>query len=508
MTEPTAAEPAKKLGWAFWMLCIMEGWERLAYYGLRVVVGIYIAQADAPGGLHWTQADRAQIFFWWAIFQSVLPTFTGGLADRYGYKNTIFVSITLKVAGYLLMAVSHTYWPFFCGAMLLATGTALFKPGIQGSLAQNLTKANGSVGWGIFYWLVNVGAMIGPPFAGWLKDLGWAWVFYGCAGIAALNYGMLFTYREQQSGADTTKGLGRVLVETFSNFFEVRLLAFLFVLSGFWLMMYQLWDFHPFFITDWIDSSSVASTLPIPESWVDTPPAPPVATPADAVTTARGPQIDQEHLLNLNAFLVVILVVPISRAVAKMRTLTAMIGGMIVATCGILASGLTQSGWMLLLGILFFSLGEMLTGPKKTEYLGYVAPPGKKALYLGYVNIPVGIGQALGASLTGWLYARWGEKAMLAQRYLAEHDTELLGRDVAWNGDPLTLTESTGVAREEAFATLCEALGQNGTEVTELLWNAYDPWVVWLPIAAIGVTSVLGLFAFARAARKWADMNH
>ncbi|UJR85221.1 MFS transporter [Sandaracinus amylolyticus] len=494
MTNDATIEPQKKgLGWAFWMLCTMEGFERLAYYGLRVVIGIYIAQADAPGGLHWSQADRATIFFWWAIFQSWLPTFTGGIADRYGYKNTIFVSITLKVAGYLLMAVSRDYWPFFTGAMLLATGTALFKPGIQGSLAQNLTKDNGSVGWGIFYWLVNVGAMIGPPFANYLKEVGWPAVFYGCAAIAALNYGMLFTYREQSSGADLDKPLGTVLVETFTNFFQARLLLFLLCLSGFWLMMYQLWDFHPFFITDWVDSRGVIAALPIPERWT--------------VDLGRGTHIEQEHLLNLNAFLIVILVIPISRAVKKLRTLTAMLGGMIVATFGILASGLTTSGWMLLLGILFFSLGEMLTGPKKTEYLGYVAPPGKKALYLGYVNIPVGVGQALGAQLSAWLYANWGEKAMLAQRYLAEHD-QLLGRDVSWNGDPLTLEQATGVTREAAFQTLCDALHQDGAAVTELLWATYDPWVVWLPIAAIGVTSVIGLYLFARAAKKWSDMNH
>ena len=496
-SAPTTAPlpPATgSLGRAFWMLCTMEMWERLAYYGLRVVIGIYIAQADEPGGLHWTQADRAQIFTWWALFQSVLPTFTGGLADRYGYKNTLFVSITLKVIGYLVMAVSREYAPFFAGAMLLATGTALFKPGIQGSLAQNLTKANGSMGWGIFYWLVNVGAMIGPPFAGWLKGFGWASVFYGCAAIAALNYGMLFTYAEQSSGADTDRPLGAVLRETFANFFEARLLLFLLCLSGFWLMMYQLWDFHPFFITDWVDSGAVARTLPIPESWLE--------------QGARGAQIGQEHLLNLNAVMVVLFVVPISRAVASMRTLTAMIGGMVVATAGILVSGLTQSGWMLLLGIVFFSLGEMLTGPKKTEYLGYVAPPGKKALYLGYVNIPVGIGQAVGAQMTAYLYARFGEKAMLSQRYLAEHGDALLGHPVSWDGDPLHLDAATGVARDQAFTTLCEGLHQSGTQVTELLWTTYSPWVVWLPIAAVGLVSVVGLTLFARAARQWSDMNH
>ena len=59
----------------------MEMWERLAYYGMRVVVPIYIAQADEPGGLHFTQMEKGSIYAWWFVFQSVLPTFTGGYAE-------------------------------------------------------------------------------------------------------------------------------------------------------------------------------------------------------------------------------------------------------------------------------------------------------------------------------------------------------------------------------------------------------------------------------------------
>lgn len=501
--SPSPAAPADAglwhrivdLGRPFWMLCTMEMWERLAYYGVRVVVGVYIAQADVPGGLHWSQADRANIFFWWSIFQSVLPTFTGGLADRYGYKRTIFFSITLKMLGYLLMATQRGYWGFFLGAMTLATGTALFKPGIQGSIAHNVRKDQASSAWGIFYWLVNVGAMIGPGFASFLRgDNQWPRVFYGCAAIVALNYLMLFTYKEPPSGYDTSKSIGAVMGDTFKNFFEPRLLAFLGIMTGFWLMMYQLWDFHPLFITDWIDSRGVASVLPVPETWFE--PGKP-----------RGNQIGQEHLLNLNAFLIVIFIVPISAAVAKLRTLTAMFGGMIMATFGILVSGLTSSGWMLLLGILLFSLGEMLTGPKKNQYLAAIAPEGKKGLYLGYVNIPVGIGGALGAQLTGWLYGNYGEKAMLAQRYLAEHP-ELLGRPATWDGNVATLEAATGIARPRALATLTEKLGVDNQAATDLLWNTYDPWMVWVPIAMIGVVSVVALGVFNRAAQKWADLNH
>src|SRR5690606_13453108 len=147
------------------------------------------------------------------------------------------------------------YWGFFIGTMLLATGTAIFKPGIQGSLAQSLDKGNSSKGWGTFYWLVNVGAMLGPPLAGYLRGKSWDWVFYGCAAIVSLNYLMMFTDRDPQSGYAKKDNALQVFVVTLKNLIDARLATFLLILSGFWLMMYQLWDLQPNFIVDWNDSS-------------------------------------------------------------------------------------------------------------------------------------------------------------------------------------------------------------------------------------------------------------
>ena len=83
----------------YWMLNTIEMFERLAYYLVRSVIAIYIMQADDPHGLHFTASDKAMIYSLWFIFQSLLPTFTGGFADRYGYKKTLAVSITLNILG-------------------------------------------------------------------------------------------------------------------------------------------------------------------------------------------------------------------------------------------------------------------------------------------------------------------------------------------------------------------------------------------------------------------------
>ena len=150
---------------------------------------------------------------------------------------------------------------------------------------------------------------------------------------------------------------------------EPRLLAWLAIMSCFWLMMYQLWDLQPNFIADWVDSRGMAEGL----RWL---PAGVYRTLIEQ--TPRGPMIPQQVLLSFNSLFIILGVIGVAWLTRHMRTLTAMLFGMLLATVGLLIAGWTTSAGMLVLGILFFSLGEMATGPKKSEYLGLIAPPGKK----------------------------------------------------------------------------------------------------------------------------------
>jgi len=118
--QQTMAEQLRELPRAFWMLNIMEMLERLAYYGVRVVIPIYIAQADEIHGLHFSQSEKGFIFMLWALVQTGVPVFSGGFADRYGFKRTIAVSIAIKVVGYLVMATQREFWPFTIGCLVLA----------------------------------------------------------------------------------------------------------------------------------------------------------------------------------------------------------------------------------------------------------------------------------------------------------------------------------------------------------------------------------------------------
>jgi MFS family permease len=525
-------------GWGYWMLNSIEMFERLAYFGIRAVVPLYIMQATEPGGLHLSAMHKGWIYAWWAVFQSLLPIVTGGIADRYGYKRVLFFAISANAVGYIMMANLHFYEGFFAGILVLATGTAFFKPALQGSIAQNLTKANSSLGWGIFYWVVNVGAFAAPFISTIILGKphsreGWDNLFYACAIFTGINLLLLLTFKDVPSGADKSESIMSVLGRTIANVWpywfvggrahpvrttlgamlatvgliilvfgdttllrpylasagsllawasaaalvigtilatwlrggtftwQLRLPAWLLIMSCFWLMMYQLWDLHPNFITDWVDSSMIAAHVPFDQWW--------------EFGDRSIIQVPQQILMNLNAGLIIFLIVPLSWAARKMRTLSAMMVGMTIATLGVFVAGFTMNGWILLLGIAFFSLGEMWTGPKKNEYLGLIAPPGKKGLYLGYVNIPVGVGVGIGSYLGGYVYDNYGEKATLALKQLGTQPALVArGAQASDWSDSLDKVQSLiDIEREAVFGAVQAHLDTDGPATTDTLLRAF-----------------------------------
>lgn len=529
----TQNEQTKKQGWLapFFELNFIEMMERLAYNSVRVVAPIYIMQADNVGGLHLTAAAKGTLYAWWAVVQCFLPIITGGFADRYGYKKMMVISVATMSIGYLLMAflrdlssldafaaalgfdgVNGNYLGFLAGITVFATGSALFKPGIQGALSHTLPKEKSSLGWGVFYWVVNIGALIGHYIPvvflseAFMSDaLGvansvarWRLVFIISAAMILVNFLPLLFFKDTPSGASKTLGIGRVLVNAIKDIFQPRLLTWILIMSGFWLMMFQLWDLQPNFLEDWVSSANVAASANaiLPES----------ISKYFVETLADGTlRVPQAVLISANATFIILGVVAVSWVTRKMRTLDAMIFGMAMATIGVVVAGYTQNAWFFLLGVLFFSLGEMFTGPKKSQYLSEIAPSDKKGVYLAYINIPVGVGIFAGAKLAGLIYGNVGEKATLALRYIAEK------KGIEWRpffDNVSDLEKTLGITRNEAMPALEKMLNLSSQETTTLLWDTYSPnLTVWLPFAAIGVVSAIALIIFSQMAKNWKDMN-
>ena len=244
------------------------------------------------------------------------------------------------------------------------------------------------------------------------------------------------------------------------------------ILAGFWGMFMQLFDMLPNFIVDWVDSSPIVRALHLPALFTS--------------QTPRGTMIAQEWMINANAFLIILCVVWVSHLVAKMRRVHSILLGIAIASLGLLAAGFTMSGLACILGILCFSVGEMLSSPKMNDYLGVIAPDGEKGLYMGYANMPTAIGWAYGSILGGQIYDSMGDKANLALRYLKEHG----GLEA-------------GVERTAAMEKLQQAFHLDAGAATRLLWATYHPWRLWIPFAAIGVASSIGIAIYGRWVRRY-----
>src|SRR5262249_50909420 len=136
--------------------------------------------------------------------------------------------------------------------------------------------------------------------------------------------------------------------------------------------------------------------------------------------TPRGLQVPQEWMINLDSGSIVFLVIVIAALLARFKRLHAITLGLVVSSLALLLCA-AQNGWVCLVGIFVFALGEMAAGPAAYEVFGAIAPKGDEALFMGYVNVPVAVGWTLSDLAAGRLYDVQADKANLALRYLGEH---------------------------------------------------------------------------------------
>jgi len=495
----------KSFGWIYWIANWMELVERFAYYGVRVVLPVFMVATFEKGGPQLDHVQKGTIYAVWAIVQSFVPILSGGFADRYGFKINIALSTVLKILGYLVMGytvlfaeslagmplgearpqgLDHAYEIFFLGAMLLALGTAIFKPGVQGLIALQMPKNATSLGWGLFYQMVNIGGFFGPLVAGYLRVLDWTYVFLVCSAGIALNFIPLFFFAEPAKGAGAKKdGPLTLLYDAIRGLLEPRLFFFTISFAGFWLMFFQLFDILPNFIDDWVDSRAAASAL--------------IGLFGESVVpTVNGGNLTQEWMINVNALLISFLAFAAGYVTGKFKSLHAIIAGIAISAVAIYALGMSLDGYWIIGAIILFSMGEMSASPTKMRYLAAIAPPGKEGQYMGYVNFTVGIGWSIGSVVAGNLYQEGGDKVVLASRYLVETAGVAKEKvDAIAKGDLLPFFEKT--------------VGVDAFEARRILWDAYDPGSMWLIFMAIGVASMFGIIAYNHVVgRADADPGH
>jgi dipeptide/tripeptide permease len=370
----------------FWTVIVMEFFERGSYYGVMSILSVYLVLDVSKGGLGFTKEGVGAIQSVITPLLYFLPILSGAIADQFGYKKTLIFSFIVMSLGYFFTSISTSYIFVFASLILMVTGAGFFKPVISGTIARSTDKSNSGLGFGIFYWTINLGAFLFPliliPI---LKDLGWNYIFIMAAvGTGWLLFLALFVYQEPEKPA-VQKKLGEVLKGAVMVLKDYRFIVMIAIYSCFWILYFQMFGTVLWYLTEHMDMTPVNN-----------------AVNSFLALFVENPtwQFEAEHVTVINAGTIILLQLFVSTIVKNTKALPTM------GTVGMGVLAISTHAWVFMAGIIIFSVGEMTAHPKFISYVGLIAPPDKKALYLGYSFLYGVIGSGVGGVLGAFTYVK------------------------------------------------------------------------------------------------------
>ncbi len=158
---------------SFWVANVIELFERFAYYGSKAILAVFVAEQV---GLGPTKAG----FLVGSVFNTLLyflPILAGTVVDRYGFKKSLLACFSIFCVGYFLIGLGGLpagkplvdalgAGPYMILALVVtAIGGSLIKPSIVGTVARTTTEETKTLGYSIYYTLVNLGGAVGPILA-------------------------------------------------------------------------------------------------------------------------------------------------------------------------------------------------------------------------------------------------------------------------------------------------------------------------------------------------------
>lgn len=463
----------KKFPKVFWLANIMELFERWAYYGVFALLSVYLTDPVSSGGLGFDSYKSGALLAVVTFTIYFFPMFAGAIADRLGYRKILLIAFGILTAGYYFMGKFSSYHGVFLAFLLVGLGAALFKPVIVGTISKSTNASNDTVGFGIFYMIVNVGGFIGPFIASKLRDIEWQYIFIMSATVIAINFiPLLLGYKEP--GRDlikTPQSLNKKIKEIFNNFFmalsDYKFLFFVIIMSGFWIMYMQIFFTLPVYITQWVDTTVIYNS----SEWI----AWAIGTTKDGVGV-----INPEMIQNLGAASIICFQVILSNLVKGITPIKSITFGILISAIAMTAMSLGMNGWIIVIAIFFFAVGEMISSPRTQEYVSRIAPIDKVGVYMGFSFLPVAIGNFAGGFLYGRLYSRMSDIYGFILKELdliGFYDIETLAKEDKAN----------------IFKVALDHFNMTSMEMTSWLFQTYQPYKIWYVYGAIGIFTV-GLF--------------
>ena len=368
----------------FWVANISEIFERLAYYGAFASLANYLRETlsfptEQTGTL--TGIFGGMVWF--------LAIFGGAVADKLGFRRALSLAYAILAGAYFLLGSIGAPWlapvrsavplSFFVGVILIlpALGISLVKPCVVGTTARASRENVRSLGYSIYYTMVNIGGLLGP-FAGSLarRYLGAGKIFLiAAAAVFAMFFFVLAFFREPKHLDETPMP---TIAETLRNFGTVlsnpKFMLFLLIFTGYWIVFWQQWIVMPVYLHEYVNKD-----------------------------------IDVERILMTDSIVVITCTILVNYLTKKVPAFSAIIIGTFITGISWMILAFYPSMWGAIATIVVLAIGEIIHQPRYYEYVSRLAPPGQQGTYMGFAFVPLGIGSLVGGWFGGKVLHHFGE---------------------------------------------------------------------------------------------------
>jgi dipeptide/tripeptide permease len=368
----------------FWVANISELFERLSYYAAFASLARYLNET-----LRFPVEKATSLTGLFGGLVWFLAIFGGALADRLGFRRALSLAYLILSGSYFLLGSLQASWlapirnsmPLtllvILVLMLPAFGIALVKPSVVGTTARASKENVRSIGYSIYYTLVNIGGFAGPYTASIVhRHLSVENVFR----IAALSvflmfFAVLLFFKEPRRAGEVQ---ATSLAQSAKNFLVVlsnpRFMLFLLIFSGYWIVYWQEFIILPLYVHNYINSKA-----------------------------------DTELLLITGPLTVISLQVIVSLLTQKIPSFRAITLGTFISALAWIILIIHPTVSMVVLTLFAVSIGEITQSPRYYEYISRLAPAGQQGTYMGFAFLPIGIGAFIGGPFGGLLMHHFGE---------------------------------------------------------------------------------------------------
>ena len=369
----------------FWVANISELFERLSYYAVFAVLARYLHE-----GLHFDIEKASSLtgmFGGWVWFLAVVG---GAAADRLGFRRALSLAyLFLSIAYFSLGSIGADWFaplrnavplPTLVAAVLIlpALGVALVKPSVVGTTARASTENVRSVGYSIYYTLVNVGSTLGPILADWEQNHGGAGRVFRIAALSVflMLFLVLLLFKEPRRTDDApAPSLGQVGKNFLTVLSNPRFMLFLLIFTGYWVVFWQEFIALPLYISAYID-----------------------------------PQAHTARILATDPIVVICFTMVIGFLTKRLHALQAIVLGTLISALAWILLIVHPSVWMAVATLVVVAIGEIVQQPRYYDYVSRLAPPDQQGTYMGFAFLPLGIGSFIAGKLSGWLMHHFGEQ--------------------------------------------------------------------------------------------------